>query len=105
MLLMNHGSKVYRKQKTGQGISSEYAEIKEFQRCLIVPMDDKASAQNGYDMGQGYNVLFPPDADIKTGDKLEANFNSLVLYVGGVRNYNNMPPVSHLEASCTTEKA
>ncbi len=103
MLLMNHGSKVYRKQKTGQGISSEYAEIKEFQRCLIVPMDDKASAQNGYDMGQGYNVLFPPDADIKAGDKLETNIG-MVLYVGGVRSYKLMPPVSHIEAACSTEK-
>lgn len=105
MYLMNHGVKVFRKQKTGTGLNSEYVELKAFQRCLVMPMDEKASAQNGFEIGKGFNVLFPPDADIKTGDKLEANFNSLVLYVGGVRNYNNMPPVSHLEASCTTEKA
>lgn len=105
MYLMNHGVKVSRKQKTGAGLNSEYVELKSFQRCLVVPMDDKASAQNGFDIGKGFNVLFPSSADIKTGDKLEANFGGLVLYVGGVRNYHAMPPVSHLEAACTTEKS
>ena len=48
MYLMNHGVKVFRKQKTGTGLNSEYVELKTFQRCLVMPMDEKASAQNGF---------------------------------------------------------
>lgn len=104
MLLLNHSCSTFRKQRIdGQGISSSYQGNLENIKCLVMPLDDRAAAQNGYDLGKGFNVFFDAGVDIKTGDKLVTSIGE-TLYVAGVKDYVGMPPVSHLEAVCQTEK-
>ena len=106
MLLLRHQVKVYRKENvTGEGIARKYSQSPiETVKCLIVPMSEKASAANGFELGQGYTILANVGANIKAGDKLESNLQSgLVLIANGVKNYENMPPVSHIEVAAIAE--
>lgn len=68
-----------------------------------MPMDSKSSAENGFDLGKGYMIYFPPTIDVKTGDKIDANMGSITktFIVSGVKPFIDMPPVSHVECICS----
>lgn len=61
-------------------------------------MDANAVIQTEMQIGCSYDVNFAPDADIRVGDRLI--WNGTKLSVKYVRDYRNIPPVSHFEAAC-----
>lgn len=100
MLLLKHTASSRRNQSTGQGISKAMSDYLVDVPCLCLPMDDKASAQNGFDIGKGFIVYTNVGEDIKVGDELNIS-TGVKLKVSGVKSYQDVPPVSHMEITCT----
>ncbi|WP_192804654.1 hypothetical protein [Rhodococcus erythropolis] len=49
-------------------------------------------------MGRGFEVSMGPGEDVKVGDQLSCN--GMTLSVKYIRDYTNVPPVSHIELVC-----
>jgi hypothetical protein len=62
-----------------------------------------AAVQNGFDVGNAWNIYFEDTTDIKVGDRVTAN--GLTLIVRGKPPYLNLPLVSHIQVSAETEYA
>lgn len=101
MLLLNHTCDIWRTVAVGTNGRSEMRSLYAGIRCLALPMGSNTTIQNDMQLGRAYEVSFAPDADIKVGDRIV--WNGAKLSVKFVRDYRNVPPVSHFEAVCEQE--
>jgi hypothetical protein len=100
MLLLEHTAAQQRQTKiAGQGESTALQTVSNAVACLCLPMDDRAAVQQGFTVGQAYDVFFADGQDIKKGDRLTVN--GLVLYVSGVQRFVGLgADVNHVKALC-----
>lgn len=100
-MLLNHTCDIQRLAAMGTNGRKVMQTVTESVRCLVLPMGSNTTIQNGLQLGRGYEVHLGPNEDIKTGDRLL--WNGTRLSVRYVRDYRNVPPVSHFEAVCEQE--
>lgn len=98
MLLLNHTCTVSRDTPVGTNGRMKMQLYKTGIRCLALPMGSAVTIQNEMQMGRGFEVSMGPGEDIKVGDQLSCN--GMTLSVKYIRDYTNVPPVSHLELVC-----
>ncbi len=103
MLLLNHSCTIQRLTPIGTNGRKQMQTAKPTARCLVLPMGSNTTIQNGLQLGRGYEVHFAPDEDVRVGDRLL--WDGTRLSVRYVRDYRNVPPVSHFEAVCEQEVA
>lgn len=101
MQLLQHTCDVERKIAVGTNGRKELAPFSKNKPCTIIPMSAPASIENGYSVGSGYNIYFPPGTDVKVGDKLKGLGQEF--YVKAVIPYIGFGPVSHIQTMASTE--
>lgn len=94
---------IQRMASTGEGISKTMQALYTGVSCQVMPLDNQSAVANGWDFGQGYQVFFDTTQDVKKGDKLI--WGNLTLIVQGIKDFANMPLLSHKEVICTTEES
>lgn len=65
-------------------------------RCLFLPLTTRATVENGFSLGRGYEVFFDTATDVKPGDRLTRN--GLSYTVRHVQNFDTNPIIAHLHA-------
>lgn len=93
MHLVTHRVDIKRMTSTGQGISKSMQNLYTNVPCTVLPMDNQSTIANGWDYGQGYEIYFDQNQDVKKGDKIV--WGTIKLIVQGVKDYSGFPLVAH----------
>lgn len=100
--LLIHRATIERKERlSGKGLSSNFVKKYDHVPCMVEPASVGDTLHQDLIIGKDYNAYFSVDVDIKKGDRLTTS-NGLSLLVNALAVYNDVPNLSHIEATCST---
>lgn len=97
MHLLEHSADIARNADLGTNGRKQMQTIQTGVECLLLPMEQRATVQNGFTVGRAYDAYFEIDTDIKVGDRL--TWSGKDLYVKAVQRYD-VSMAAHLHVMC-----